>query len=222
MIAALVAKEWIKLKWAALGLGLLSGLLGGILIYGLHAQFQAFPGTVIWQNLVERQEIYFRLFKPMGVLTGLVIAAVQFLPDIPKRGLRLLFHLPISHTTAMAVTIGSGAGLVVAICLLGLGIILLAGHLFFPPPVVTAAWQTALPWFLAAIPAYGMTAATLVEVRRIRKGAYVLIGWQVCALFFGGCGVGNFLPVMGRYTLFSSLFVLVPFIAAERFKKGVA
>lgn len=222
MIRALIRKEWLKLRWAVLGLGIFAATLMAFMVHAQYTQFAAYPGMSIWQNVIERHTLYFSRFQNFGLLTGIVVGLVQFLPDIPKRGLRLLFHLPVPHMLGMGITVACGAVVVAGLgifCMVG---ILLTGIHYYPAPIVEMAWETALPWFFAAIPAYAMTSAALIEIHRVRKVAYAVIGWQVSSLFFGGCGFSNFAPVLGIYFLLAICFLVAPFLPAERFKKGAA
>ncbi|TYT74401.1 hypothetical protein [Desulfobotulus mexicanus] len=220
MIRAFIFKEWLKLRWAFLGLSLL-GL--GFLVFinhSLYREFAAGPAVPIWQNLVERQVMFFAGIKYFGVLAGLVTALVQWLPDIPNRGLRLQLHLPFPQMQGMAIVVFCGALTMIFVCVQILFLLLVITQYYFPWPVVRAVGLTVIPWMLAGLPVYAMTGALLLDTSPVRKVVYGLIGWQMASLYLAGCGYAGFEGVLGLYGLMALLMLFAPFIPAERFKRG--
>ncbi|MDY0162800.1 hypothetical protein [Desulfobotulus sp.] len=218
MIQALIFKEWLKLRWALCGLLLVGLGILGFMAQSLMADFASGPAVPIWQNLVERQVMFFSGFKSFGILTGLVTALVQWLPDTPNRGLRLQFHLPFPQMQGMAVMVGCGAGLIFVVSLSMLGLLLLLTRYYFPPPVVEAVGITMLPWLMAGLPVYAMSSAALVEPHPLRKICYAVIGWQVAALYLEGCGYAGFKEVLFSYLLLGLGLLFAPFLPGKRFK----
>lgn len=218
MIQALVFKEWLKLRWAFCGLLLVGLGILGVMAQGLMADFASGPAVPIWQNLVERQVMLFSGFKFFGLLSGLVTALVQWLPDTPNRGLRLQFHLPLPQMQGMAVMLGCGAGLLLVVSLVMLGLLLMLTAHYFPRPVVDAVGITMLPWLMAGLPVYAMSSAALVEPGRLRKVGYAVIGWQVAGLYLEGCGYGGFKEALGTYLFLGFGLLFAPFLPGKRFK----
>ncbi|MCW7753783.1 hypothetical protein OOT00_07285 [Desulfobotulus sp. H1] len=220
MIRALMFKEWLKLRWAFLGLVLTGGALLFLMNHGLYREFSAGPAVPVWQNLVERQTMFFSGLKYFGLLAGLVTALVQWLPDTPKRGLRLQFHLPFPQMQGMGVSVICGSLVVVGVCGLVASMLVFIAQIYFPWPVVRAVWFTVLPWLLAGLPVYAMTSAALIEPGNVRKIVYGLIGWQAASFYLAGCGYAGFEDVIAGYGLMAVLMLFAPFIPAERFKRG--
>ncbi|TWI73225.1 hypothetical protein LZ24_01313 [Desulfobotulus alkaliphilus] len=220
MIRAFIFKEWLKLRWAFLGLSLLGFSFLLFTGHGLYREFAAGPAVPIWQNLVERQVMFFSGLKYFGVLAGLVTALVQWLPDTPNRGLRLQLHLPFPQMQGVGILVLCGALTVIVVCGLMIAALLLITQYFFPWPVVRSVGLTVFPWMLAGLPVYAMAGAALLDISLLRRVIYGIIGWQMASLYLAGCGYAGFEGVLGLYGLMALLMLFAPFISAERFKRG--
>ena len=138
MFKAILYKEWIKLRWAVI---VIAGLTVLALAYSIgminyYIEFQgAFSNWmyVIGKSLLLKNIIF---VKYLPLITGLVFALIQFVPEMTNKRMRLSYHLPISEKKLLLSSVGFGyLFLLLDIIFLLLGLL----------PVVSVQLFTSLP-----------------------------------------------------------------------------
>ena len=97
MIQAIFYKEWIKTRWYLL---LATLFMIGITGYSMLrvSRVIAMQGIDhLWVVMVQKDAIFVDLLQYVPLLTGILLAAVQFFPEMQRKCLKLTLHLPYSQ-----------------------------------------------------------------------------------------------------------------------------
>jgi len=163
MIQAIFRKEFFKIRvmWLLVFIANLC-LLMHIWI-STRRLFLLDHAEVVWYRVLQLGQIHFEHLKYAPLLSGILIACFQFLPEMWGERFRLSLHLPVS---AGFVTMGHLLAGLFAYALVGLadlGGLWLITSIYFPEQGIMVSLLTALPWAMAGICAYLGMALTLLE-----------------------------------------------------------
>ena len=97
MIQAIFYKEWIKTRWYLLLATLfMIGITGySMLRIGRTIAIQGIDH--LWVVMVQKDAIFIDLLQFVPLLIGILLAAVQFFPEMQRKCLKLTLHLPYSQ-----------------------------------------------------------------------------------------------------------------------------
>lgn len=221
LYAALLYKEWIKLRWLLLLLLVITGWVVGDMFLTLRRLFEFVEPMKIWMSAIQRKEIFYSGLEYLPLAAGVSIALAQFIPETLRRRLRLLFHLPVGHHRAIYAMVTAGlaaTGTVIALSAAGLWWVLPA---FFPEEVVTSALHTAAPWFLAGLVAYLATVLVVLEPSWRRKLVWAVLAWCLVGFYFEGRGYSAYDLTLGWYAAIVLLLSVTAVLPAVRFKRGL-
>jgi hypothetical protein len=211
-------KEFLKIRWLWLTLVALNGLLMAYLFVETRRLFVLDHAEIVWYRVMHLNQIHYSLLKYAPVITGLLLAAIQYLPEMVGERLRLSLHLPVSpHRLVMAhVLVGLTAlGVVIALDLSALALITAR---FFPAEAVAVALWTALPWCLAGVAAYlGVTLALLEPGYRL-KLFNLAIAAGVAGLFLRPAEPGGYYFQLANLALPLLLLIPAVLLPAYRFR----
>jgi membrane protein len=170
--------------------------------------------------MLERDVIFIDLQMYIPLIIGILLAIVQFVPEIQQSRLKLTLHLPYPHYRIIAVMLLYGI-LVLLVCFVFNFIFMsvyfigiLAGEL------VKHILMTALTWYIAGFTGYLLTAWICLEPTWKRRILNIVIAVCVLRVFFLSAvpeAYNSFLPVLIGYT---SLTVLLSMLSVYRFKTG--
>ena len=117
----------------------------------------------LWQVMLERDVIFIDLQMYIPLIIGVLLAIVQFVPEMQQSRLKLTLHLPYPHYRIIAVMLLYGM-LVLLVCftfnfifMTVYFIEILAGEL------VKHILMTALTWYVAGFTGYLLTAWVCLE-----------------------------------------------------------
>jgi hypothetical protein len=211
-------KEFLKIRWLWLTLVALNGLIMAYIYVETRRLFVLDHAEIVWYRVMHLSQIHYSLLKYAPVITGLLLAAIQYLPEMVGERLRLSLHLPVSpHRLIMAhVLVGLTAlGLVIALDLSALSLITAR---FFPAEAVATALWTALPWCLAGVAAYlGVTLALLEPGYRL-KLFNLAVAAGVAGLFLLSAAPGGYLFQLAHLAPFLLLLIPAVLLPAYRFR----
>ncbi len=211
-------KEFLKIRWLWLTLLALNGLIMACVYVKTRRLFMLDHAEIVWYRVMQLSQIHYSLLKYAPMITGLLLAAIQYLPEMVGERLRLSLHLPVSaHRLIMAhVLVGLTAlGLAIGLDLIALALI--TGR-FFPAEAVTTALFTALPWCLAGMAAYlGVTLALLEPVYRL-KIFNLAIAAGVAGLFLRPAEPGGYFFQLANLALPLLLLIPAVLLPAYRFR----
>ena len=163
MKKAIFYKEWIKTHryfWLAL-------IVSSVFVIYALLQLQrviGFKGVEhLWEILLSRETVFIELLTYVPLAIGVLLALVQFVPEIQQKRLKLTLHLPYPQRSMI--------GLMLAAGLVQLGIIFVLNYLtlwaylqsILAPELVARILLTSLPWYLCGITGYLFAAWICLE-----------------------------------------------------------
>lgn len=219
MYKALIYKEWLKTRWAYLSLVILSFLtLTYIAISLAHdVEFNTPKGMLSF--IIYYKYSFFSDIKYIILASGLVMAIVQFFPEMTADRLKLTLHLPVEEKKLLLQMISIGLIFLSALYIIIVISILIISSVHFPTEISTNSFVTMIPWLMAGFTAYLAIATVIVEpiwARRIEL-LVVFIGY----LFFFDISLDYSTSAILLLLLASSFFGLFILISGYHFKRGI-
>ncbi len=213
MFRAICSKEFYKIRWMWCILLLLNMGVSLYVLISVRRLFLLDHPEIVWYRVLHLGQTCFDDFRFLPLLSGVLLACFQFLPEIRQERLKLSLHLPISPRRLIFYHVGVG--------LLSLGLVLvpMAGFLwgitwvYFPGEMITTAMVTAAPWILGGAAAYLGGTLVLLEPNVRLKACNALIGAAVTGIYFFRAAPGayaNVLPVLMVPLLLMFMAVLYP------------
>lgn len=220
MWKAILYKEWIKSRWFLLAaLVVMSGFAG----YGmlrLHRGISLMGAGHIWEVMLTRHAVFIDQMQFVPLLAGLLLAVVQFVPEMQRKCLKLTLHLPVAALRTLGAMLSFGVAALV-VCY-GLNVlILLAGT----TPVLPAELRAnilgqAAPWYLSGLAAYLLTVWVILEPTWKRRLVDAVMAVLLLRIFFLASvpqAYNGFLPLLTLYVL---LAASLSWLSVVRFMAG--
>ena len=220
MWKAIVYKEWIKTRrYLFAALPLTAGFAG----YGLLRLYRAVElmgAGHIWEVMVTRNAVFIDPIRFVPLLAGLLLAVVQFVPEMQRKCLKLTLHLPVPALATLGAMLVFGLAALSVLFGIGVAIVGLG-----PLPVIARELAgnilcTALPWFLAGMAAYLLGAWVILEPTWRLRAVNILMSLLVLRLFFLGevpHAYDGFLPLLA---LLTACTASLSWISVVRFMAG--
>lgn len=183
MLKPIYYKEFLKIRWLWLTLLAANALLMAYIFVETRQAFTLDHAEIVWYRVMHLGRIHYGLLQYAPLLTGILTACIQYLPEMTCERLRLSLHLPVSpHRLILAhVLVGlTAVGTAVALDLAALALITAR---FFPAEAVNAALLTSLPWGFAGLTAYLGVTLGLLEPNYKRKIFNMAVAAGIVALF---------------------------------------
>ena len=213
-------KEWIKIRlvfWLSfvVGIGIVVAMYA--IIRGELADMPT--NHYIW-NMINRNFVFFTLFKfvPLGI--GTLIGISQFIPEITEKRLKLTLHLPLNEEKAGLQMVTFGVISIFIIFSLMLFAFLGMGRYFFPFEVMRVAAITVAPWFMAGFTAYFVTGIVAIEPIWKYRIAYLIIGGLFVKMYFVLWEAGSYIHANAFFAALLVLFSVSILFSIYRFRKG--
>lgn len=221
MIQGLLLKEWIKTRWTILVLTLV-GL--GATIYALLTMQRVINLRGVehlWIILLSKDVLFVEAIKLIPLLSGLVLAVVQFAPEMIQKRLKLTLHLPVAENTIATTMLTYGLG--VLLVLSGLEALILTVYLssVLAPELVEHIMVSVLPWLMAGLAAYGLTSLIVLEPTWRRRILYGVMSYGVLSLYFISSTPRFYEDALLPMALVTLLLCYFSFLSISRFKEGV-
>ncbi len=213
MLKSIFFKEYLKIRRSWLALLLFNVLLMGYIAIDTRTLFIMDHPEVVWYRVLHLGQIHYAWLKYAPLFVGILIACIQYLPEMRDERLRLSLHLPVSpHQLILAHLL---VGLVAAGILIGIDLMALCliTAIYFPMEGVLISFLTALPWGLAGPAAYLGGALALLEPGVKLRLFNVAISTGVVGLFLSSAepgGYGRILPYLLLPLLLMLPSILLP------------
>jgi len=221
-MAALLWKEWLKLRpiLAVIVLGTL--LFCAYLFLSVRHQFRIEHAEMLFYQANHIGRIFYEDLRYVPLITGLVLALAQWMPEVMRGRLRLSLHLPIGLAPLVLAHLAIGLGALAAVLALDLGALALTIGTFFPAAFVTSALMTAAPWMLAGVAAYLGGTLVLLEPDRRHQAANGLVAAGVVWLCHLSDQYGAYDRALWGLAAPVVLLALAVLLPAHRFRDGGA
>ena len=220
MIKAIFYKEWIKMRWFCLVAAL---FLAGFTAYALLRvqRVITFKGAAhIWEVMLEKEVVFIDILQYLPVLLGVLLALVQFIPEMTHKRLKLTLHLPFPQRKRILLMMGVGLAALAVLSAVQAFVLWCYFHTLLAPELVSRILLTSLPWYLAGLALYPLAAWVCLEPTWRRRVADILVAVGVCRLFFLSetpQAYDGMLPWLLALLLCVLFF---PLLSVYRFKQG--
>ena len=218
MIKSIFLKEWLKIRkvWLLALVINIAALL--YLFLTIRHEFRTEHSEMIFYWAFELRRLLYEPIQYVPLLTGVMIAVAQFLPEMISHRLRLSLHLPIRAHHLVWSWVGFGilmGGLIGLMDALGLYLIIAT---FFPAEAAMSALLTAAPWFLAGWVGYFGVALAMIEPANPRRLIYLLLTIGFLALLYLERGYQEYDRALPALMLVACLFPLMVILPAHRYR----
>ena len=123
MKKAIFYKEWIKTRRYTLLALILSLVFVGYALLQLQRVI-GFKGVGhLWEILLSRDTVFIEVLTYVPLAIGVLMAVVQFVPEMQQKRLKLTLHLPYPQRRMVTLMLGSGLVQVLGIFLLNYAVL---------------------------------------------------------------------------------------------------
>ncbi len=219
IIKSLLFKEWLKIRWTYLGM--FSVMLATIIYSYLNISHTielngapAFWEFVIYKKLTLGKDLFY-----IPLVTGILVAIVQYYPEINNGRLKLTLHLPVEERKILFTMVLLSGTLLLIGFLINLAIFGFVLAILLPIEVVQANLFFILPVFIAGLTAYFLTAAIMVEPVWSRRIPLIVFTTGILSYILQtGDFTNSLLTGAFIFALLSSITIL---LSGHYYKRGV-
>lgn len=220
MIQAIFYKEWIKTRWYLLIATLFMVGITGYSMVRVSRAIALQGVDHLWVVMVQKDATFIDLLQFVPLFIGILLAAVQFFPEMQRKCLKLTLHLPCSQKKMVMSMLAYG--IVVLTACFATSFVVMGIYLpqHFTGELVSHVLLTGAPWFLAGYAGYLMISWVCLEPTWKRRVFNLVVAALVFRIYFLASGAeayNEFLPWLAIYTL---LCASLSWISILRFKAG--
>lgn len=217
---AIFYKEWIKTRWYLIVAMLVMTGFTGYAMLRINRTINLKGIEHVWEVMLSRDAVFVDILEFIPLLAGLLLAVVQFAPEMHRKCLKLTLHLPVAHLRTTNQMLCYGLMALTACFAISLAIMFGYMQTVFAFELYTRVLLTAAPWFVAGIAAYLLAAWTCLEPtwkRRIINLAITVLLLRIFFLAPAPEAYNSFLPLLAIYSL---MLVSLSWLSISRFKEG--
>lgn len=217
---AIFYKEWIKTRWYFLLAAVATLGFSGYCMLRIHRVAELKGVDHVWEVMLQRDAVFVDMLQYIPLLVGILMAIVQFVPEMQRKCLKLTLHLPCSELRMVGSMLLSGL-LLLLLCFASNFLLMelyLSGVL--ASELKNHILLTALPWYLAGISGYLLISWICFEPAWKRRLLDLIIAMLLLRVFFMSTtpeAYRMFLPWLAVYTLLTASF---SWLSILRFKAG--
>lgn len=221
MVKSIFYKEWIKTRVSLL---LIVAVMAGCVVYAFinTGQYFRVSGAVqVWNSVITKDmPLLPAAMQWLPLLTALLLALTQFIPEMTDKRLKLTLHLPMREDRVIAAMLTYGAVTLVGVYVLTYAALIVGLAAKYPAEMIWGMFWSSLPWFLAGVCAYPLTAWICLEPIWKHKILNALAAVCLSSFFFIGAMSGGYAPFVPYLAVFTLICFTFPFFSAARFKQG--
>ena len=94
---AIFYKEWIKTRWYLLLALVVTVGFAGYSMLRINRVVTLKGVEHVWEVMLQRDAVFVDLLQYIPLLAGILLAVVQFVPEMHRKCLKLTLHLPYSQ-----------------------------------------------------------------------------------------------------------------------------
>jgi hypothetical protein len=221
MFRAILYKEWIKLRlyWALLFIASLGFAL--FLSLRLRHVHQFYDAVSVWSAWIFKGYLFFHPYRYAPLAAGVVVGALQFLPETLNKRVRLALHLPLGEERVISHHLLAGLVALTLLLAPAAAIFAVTGWIYFPVEFQRNLALTLAPWLLAGYSGYLLTATLLLETTWRYRVLYLLLGGAVLRLFFLDDFYDVYQRVLPALAAWAVALFALPLFSSYRFRKGI-
>jgi len=213
-------KEWIKTRWYLLLMFVATLGFAGYSMLRINRVVELKGMAHVWEVIILKEVVFVDLLQYIPLLAGLLLALVQFMPEMYHKCLKLTLHLPYSQWRMVNSMLLFGL-LTLAVCFIAdytLMFVYLQGVL--ASELYRRILLSALPWYLAGFASYLLLSWICMEPTWKRRIFNIVVALLVLRVFFldpSAESYNEFMPWLALYTL---LLGSLSWLSVARFKAG--
>jgi hypothetical protein len=225
MIKSLLYKEWLKVRWSFIGFLMLNLLAVINICVPIYNDFKFYKANEVFGGVVSWGYIYYIDLMYIPLATGILLAIVQFFPELNSNRLKLSLHLPMKESKSLLSMQWFGLLLLICIFLVDSLIIGIFSSGYFPSEVIRSYLIVSLPWFLAGFTGYIFISIIFIEPSWSRRIMYLVVGAGFVALYYDTFTFMGFSWIFSKsYPYFILITILLsPIIlfSGNNYKRGI-
>ncbi|WP_051434462.1 hypothetical protein [Desulfonatronum lacustre] len=222
MIRSILLKEGLKLRWVFLAALAVNVAFCVKVFLDIRQQMNTEHAQMVWYQAVHLQTVFQYQMRHLPLLTGLALAAAQFVPELLGRRMRIALHLPVARETMLVWCLLAGLGHVLVVIGMVAGLTHLTMTRYFPAEVSLSALATMAPWYAAGLMGYLGAAVLFLEPGWPRRLFLGLMYGTAAFVLLMGLGYGWFTPALPWLVILLPLALLGVFEPCRRFHQGGA
>lgn len=221
MLKALVFKEWLKIRWAGLIMFAIFMLLTIKMTLNISYAIRIIGANNYWYDIITRGGLFFSDFLYLPVLTGIVIAAFQFFPEITENRLKLTLHLPMKENSILMYMTFMGAFAVLLITGFAVIVLSVITLIYFPVEVLDGVLMTTAPWLFSGFVGYFATITVFTEPIWLKRIFFIIISFGFIDALLSPNHYNYFQNALPLFLIVSLFFSITILFSGHRFRKGV-
>jgi hypothetical protein len=221
MFKAIAFKEWLKIRWTFLAMGLVCAGITVNVALDISQLMTLEKATNVWSYVILMQYPFYSSFRYVPLLVGIAVAVAQFVPEVLQARLKLALHLPLRENQVLLWMVAYGAGMVTALLMVTLLAAVAVTARSFPSEVVASMVCTMAPWFVAGIISYFLAATIVVEPRWIRRAFLIVLAYGFLDALVLPVAIEAYHPSILWFVLLGLLTTTGVVLSGHRFRKGV-
>lgn len=218
MFSSILYKEWLKIRRYLVIAFLLNLAVFSYLFISLRHLFVIEHAEMIWYQAFEIGTLHYTLIKYLSIITGIIIGAAQFIPEMIGHRFRLSLHLPVRPNALALWSALIGLFAVAIIGMLDAFFLYAITGMFFPHEAAVSALLTAIPWLWAGLVVYLGITLTALEPQSSRKFVYLLITGGFLLLFYQSNDYESYNRAIWQLTALSLLFIPSVILPVYRYR----
>ncbi|WP_321480647.1 hypothetical protein [uncultured Bacteroides sp.] len=220
MFKAIFYKEWVKTKWYLfLAVAVTMGFAGYSMLR-ISRVIDIKGAAHIWEVMLSRDVIFIDLLQYIPLLVGLLLAVVQFVPEMQRKCLKLTLHLPYPQLRMINAMLLYGVLVLVAVFMANFLLMELYLQGAMAVELQRHVLLTAVPWYLAGVTSYLLVSWICLEPTWKRRIVNLLITVLLLRIYFLSAtpeAYNQFIPWLIICTVCS---VSLSWLSVVRFKAG--
>lgn len=220
MIRAIFYKEWLKLRlfW---GLALLvnAGLITYLLL-SLRSTLLSSGIVETWATMIGRDVMMVNQLMYLPLVTGVVLALCQWLPEMQIKRIRLTLHLPLDYTASIGMMLLSSLCGLTLLFALDATVLALVEQAWLPRELVWRTFLTCLPWYIAGLIGYSVVSWCVLEPQWKFRCLDIAVGAPLVALCFLSTQPACYSTMWPWLLIILIAVTALPFYSIYRFKLG--
>lgn len=218
MLRSILIKEYYKIRWPLLLLIAANMIISSFVLIHTRRLFIMDHPEIVWYRVIHLGQINYEILKPVPLLTGIITALIQYLPEMLQQRMRLSLHLPVSiHALIFAHLLIGLAAFLISV-LPSMAVLLWTTRYYFPDEVTATVFMTTAPWYLAGISAYLGGTLVLLEPGLKRKTVNMILAACVAGLFLLPANPGQYKILMPLLLIPLIMMIPATLLPAYRFR----
>lgn len=221
MLKAIFNKEWLKLRlfWI-IAISANTAVVTFILL-SLRSTLLASGVVETWATMIGRDMLFVGQLEFVPLVTGIVLAVCQWIPEMQIKRIRLTLHLPIDYTKSIGMMLLSSlSGLILLFAFDAISLAIIE-QIWLPRELILRTFLTCLPWYLGGLIAYSVTSWIILEPQWRYRCIFIVIGAPLVYLAYLTSQPACYIAFFPWLIVLLLLTSCLPFYSIYRFKLGL-